>query len=296
MKKGYLIGVVLAATAGVFWGSMGIAAEYLMRDFNFAALDLVSLRLLGAGVLLLSFEALRGQRIFGDFTRDGHWKAISIYGFIMLGVQATFFLAIAASNTATAALMVTTIPLFVAGWEALAEKRQLTRNEKISVGLAVIGVACIVTKGRLDTIDLSWGGVLWGLASSVFGAAGTLQVRGIVQKVSVTIVVGWAMTIGGAVLCAAQPPAIATENWAWLTVGLWFYIVAVGTVAAFCCYLKSLEMISASIASLVASFEPLSAVVLGVLWMGLTLNAVELCGIALIFVMVVVITRPQKSA
>ena len=59
MKKGYLIGVVLAATAGVFWGSMGIAAEYLMRAFNFAALDLVSLRLLGAGVLLLSFEALR---------------------------------------------------------------------------------------------------------------------------------------------------------------------------------------------------------------------------------------------
>ncbi len=55
-------------------------------------------------------------------------------------------------------------------------------------------------------------------------------------------------------------------------------------------------MISASTASLVASFEPLSAVVLGVLLMGLTLNAVELCGIALIFVMVVVITRPKKSA
>ena len=67
-------------------------------------------------------------------------------------------------------------------------------------------------------------------------------------------------------------------------------------MAAFCCYLKSLEMISASTASLVASFEPLSAVVWGVLLMGLTLNAVELCGIALIFVMVVVITRPKKSA
>lgn len=49
MKKENCIGVLLAATAGVFWGSMGIAAEYLMRDFNFAALDLVSLRLLGAG-------------------------------------------------------------------------------------------------------------------------------------------------------------------------------------------------------------------------------------------------------
>ena len=47
MKKEYLIGVLLAATAGVFWSSKGIAAEYLMRDFNFAALDLVSLRLLG---------------------------------------------------------------------------------------------------------------------------------------------------------------------------------------------------------------------------------------------------------
>ena len=50
MKKEYLIGVLLAATAGVFWGGKGIAAEYLMRDFNFAALDLVSLRLLGAHI------------------------------------------------------------------------------------------------------------------------------------------------------------------------------------------------------------------------------------------------------
>ena len=155
--------------------------------------------------------------------RAGRWKAISVYGFIMLGVQATFFLAIAVSNTATAALMVTTLPLLVAGWKALVEKRQLTRKEKISVDLVVIGVACIVTRGRLDTIDLSWGGVLWGLASSLFGAAGTLQVREIVRKVSVTIVVGWAMTIGGAILWAAQPPALATENWTWLTVGLWFY-------------------------------------------------------------------------
>ena len=92
MKKTHLIGVGLAASAGVFWGSMGIAAEYLMRDFNFATLDLVSLRLLGAGLLLLVVEALRGKSVLREFIRDRHWRDIALYGVIMLGVQATFFL------------------------------------------------------------------------------------------------------------------------------------------------------------------------------------------------------------
>ena len=151
------------------------------------------------------------------------------------------------------------------------------------------GVACIVTKGRFDTLDLSWGGVLWGLASAVCGVFGTLP-RRVIKVVPVTTVVAWAMTIGGALLCLVAPPAIAAENWTWVSFGLWFYIAAVGTVAAFCCYLRSLDMIPAATASLLASFEPLSAVVLGVLLMGLTLNGAELLGIGLIFVMVVLIT------
>ena len=35
-----LIGILLASSAGVFWGSMSIAAQYLMESVSFEALDL----------------------------------------------------------------------------------------------------------------------------------------------------------------------------------------------------------------------------------------------------------------
>lgn len=51
-----MIGILLASAAGVFWGSMSIAAQYLMESVSFDAIDLSALRLAGAGILLLALE------------------------------------------------------------------------------------------------------------------------------------------------------------------------------------------------------------------------------------------------
>lgn len=112
---------------------------------------------------------------------------------------------------------------------------------------------------------------------------------------SVGVVVGWGMALGGAILCLINPPAVAEVEWNLVTTGLYFYIAAVGTVAAFWCYLKSLAYISAPTTALLANFEPLTAVVLGVLLLNLRLNAAELVGIALLAVMVVRLTRAKKK-
>ena len=69
----------------------------------------------------------------------------------------------------------------------------------------------------------------------------------------------------------------------------------IGTVAAFWCYLRSLAYISAPTTALLANFEPLTAVILGVLLLGLTLNAAELVGIALLAVMVFRLTHAKKK-
>ena len=49
-------GICFAISAGICWGSMGVAAQVLMEDSGFAVGDLVAGRLLGAGALLLMFE------------------------------------------------------------------------------------------------------------------------------------------------------------------------------------------------------------------------------------------------
>ena len=108
-----MIGILLASAAGVFWGSMSIAAQYLMESVSFDAVDLSALRLAGAGVLLLAVEALVAKKnVFTPLRDAKDRRDLILYALGMLGIQLTFFLSIRDANAATAALTVTTGPLF----------------------------------------------------------------------------------------------------------------------------------------------------------------------------------------
>ena len=72
-----------------------------------------------------------------------------------------------------------------------------------------------------------------------------------------------------------------------MSMAFYFYIVAFGTVAAFCSYLASFRFIPVSAAVLLSSFEPLTAVLFGVVFMGLALSAAEAAGILCILAMTV---------
>lgn len=181
------------------------------------------------------------------------------------------------------------------GWTAYSERRAITLDEWISIALAIGGVSLLVTKGDFSTLDFSPAGVLWGIASAACGAFCTVQPKRMLTRLPVGVVVGWGMTLGGAILCLVNPPDVAAVEWNLVTTGLYFYIAAVGTVTAFWCYLRSLAYISAPTTALLANFEPLTAVVLGVLLLGLSLNASELVGIALLAVMVFRLTRSKKT-
>ena len=249
-----------------------------------------------ASSFLLALEALvLREDILAPFRDKKDRRDLLFYALGMLGIQLTFFLSIRDANAATAALTVTTGPLFVTGWTAFAEHRAITKEEWISIVLAMAGVSLLVTKGDSSTLDFSPAGVLWGIASAACGAFCTVQPKRMLSHLSVDVVVGWGMTLGGAILCLVNPPDVAAVEWNLVTTGLYFYIAAVGTVAAFWCYLRSLAYISAPTTALLANFEPLTAVVLGVLLLGLTLNAAELVGIALLAVMVFRLTRAKKK-
>ena len=108
-----LKGVFLAAFAGCCWGSMAVAAQYLFTNCGFEARHLTTLRLIGAGVLLLALQAAFGgfQSILKPFKEKRNIRDVLIYGVGVLLIQYTFFLAIEQSNAGTAAIMVGVGPL-----------------------------------------------------------------------------------------------------------------------------------------------------------------------------------------
>lgn len=280
-----IVGMFLAAMAGFLWGSMSVAAQFLMQTGTFPVNDLVSMRLLGAGLMLLLWEAAVSRspvvRLFLE-----NWKPLLVYGCGMLVIQWTFFKSIEVSNAATAALMVTFGPLFVTGWTAFSENRAVTLKEWICIGLAAASVVLIVTKGDFDAVDMSFEGAFWGIMSSAAGSFCTIQPRQVMKRVPVGVVVAVGMIVGGGLLTLIDPPAVTAIDWTVETTLLYGYVALFGTVGAFCCYLQSLKYVPAPTTSLLGNFEPLSALVLGILFLGLSFGPAELLDTALIFVMV----------
>lgn len=48
-----LKGMTMAGLAAVFWGSMGVAGQYLLQNFHFTPMDLISIRMLLAGSIFV---------------------------------------------------------------------------------------------------------------------------------------------------------------------------------------------------------------------------------------------------
>ena len=284
-------GICFAISAGICWGSMGVAAQVLMEDSGFVVGDLVAGRLLGAGALLLMFEHFFMRRsLLKYFSQPGVAKDILLYGVLVLLTQLTFFLAIQCSNAGTAAILAATIPVFTTIWDIFVKHRAPQIREMACTALAIIAVVLITTKGDFDSVSLSLTGVLWGLASSVAGAASNIQPNAVLKKIPVTIVVG------GIVMSILFPPwAIEEANWTTLSALFYAYIVVVGTLVSFLLYVSSLKMISATSASLLSCFEPITAVVLSVALLGAPLTPAEGVGGVLVFAAVWLLASRKEA-
>lgn len=296
-----LKGVLLAVTAGVCWGTMAVFAQYLFTYCRFSAEDLTALRMIGAGCLLLMVaQFLERQNIFSPFKDRRNIRDAFVYGIGVLMIQYTFFVAIHESNAGTAAIMVGFCPLFIIFYYVLFRQRKPSLIEILCLLLALTGVFLIVTKGHFDSLDFSAKGVFWGLASAGFGAFCTIQPRSIIARTGVSFVVGWGMLIGGIIACFFTHPFTMDVDWTIKAIGSYFFIIAFGTVAAFWCFLKSTQFIPPSIASNLGSFEPFTAVLLTILFLGASFNGFELVGACMIIANMIILSwangkRQQKG-
>lgn len=294
MASKALKGIGLASLAGVCWGSMGVAAQYLMANCQFTVIDLTSIRLLGAGILLVLLDlVLHGTKNAKQVFQTINLRDIAIYGFILLGSQSTFFLSIFNANAALATILVLTSPLFVIAYMAVAKHRPIKFLEILCLVLAMVGVLLLITKGSLDAVDFSILGVLWGLASALLGAIATIQPGNVVRRLSVFPVIGWGMTFSGIVACLYNNPFETNVIWNTMSVLCYLHVVVFGTIVSFCSFLKSMQYIAPPVASMLTCFEPLSAVILSVILLGTTFTWIEALGAVCILSTAILLARAK---
>ena len=193
LRSKTLTGIVLAVAAGCFWGTMAVSGQYMITACCFNAEELTTVRIAGAGILMLVLGMLTEKNFFGSLRDLAVCRDVCFYGLCLFVIQYTFFLAIHACNAGTAAIMVGFGPIFIILLNILVKRQKIVPKEILA----------------------------------------TIQPRRAIQKIGVTKVVSFGMFVGGILTCFMTPPWAISGHWTPMAIVAAVFVVVFGTVGAF---------------------------------------------------------------
>jgi drug/metabolite transporter (DMT)-like permease len=285
-------GLVLLAFASVYlaWGSTYLAIRIAVASFAPPILAGVRFTIAGAGLLLAL--RLAGWSVVPSAPDLG---ALAIVGALLLvGGNGLVVWAEQSMPSGLTALIIATVPLWMAGLAALPPARErLAPRAVAGLALGFVGVAVLVTPG------IAAGGPLRGEAALLLAAlswsCGSLYARRATVTIDPLIATGWEMLIGGALflVIAAVAGSAATTHPTAAGVAALAYLVVFGSWIGFTAYVWLLAHVPAAKVATYAYVNPVIAVVLGWWVLGERLSTAVALGSAIIVVAVVLVTTAR---
>jgi DME family drug/metabolite transporter len=290
VARGYFLVLVAAS----LWATLGVIYKYLAESYGMPPLAVAGLRAgLGGIILLAGLLALR--RSWLRVNRAALRVAL-LYGVFGIALfYAAYINAILSVGVAVAAVLLYTAPAWVAllAWRFLGE--QLTRAHLAALLLTLAGSALVAQVYQPGLLRVNALGILWGLLSGL-----TYALWSVFNKVGVRHTNPWTlqcygMLVGSAVLLLVQPLAPLAGALQSPATILWLLALALGpTVGASVAYAAGVRTVPVSVASLIATLEPVLAALLAYLVLGETLGAGQIAGGALIL-LAVWLLRPRAA-
>jgi len=213
----------------------------------------------------------------------------------MLGVQYTYFAVIEHSNAAVGTVLQYLGPTVIALYLTVFHKRWPSRHEFAAIVLALVGTVLLVTHGELGVLQISAEAIFWGLSSALALAFYTVQPVELLKRHDSAVVVGWGMLVGGLAYVGWSQPWSVPGQWDTDTWAAVVFIVLMGTLVPFYCYLLAVKKIGPQHTSLYACAEPLSAALVSVLWLGVAFGWMDVLGSACILLTIFILSKQSGS-
>ena len=287
------LGMALAfAVIYIAWGGTFLAirvAVEVVPPFLAAAT-----RFLVAGLLLYGFVRWRGAP--GPTQRE--WRSLALLGALVIFLDySAYFWAERFVASGTAAMIAGTIPLITGLLEMLVFRQRAFQWSALgTIAIGFGGVAVLVSgqlKGGqplLPSLALVGGCVAWSL--------GMVFSRSIPLPSSRAVAAGAEMIIGGALLLLlslARGELGHIPHIGWRPAAALIYLIFIGSLLAFTCFVWLLKQVSASKVASHAFVNPVVAVTLGAWILREPITRTTLVGMALILLSVICILRFRQA-
>ena len=285
MSRRSLTPLTVAAFGAVYiiWGSTYLAIRLAIDTIP--PLLMAGVRFVVAGAILFPV-AWFGRGRSGERLTAAHWRSALVIGILLLAAG-NGGISFAEQHVASgvAALLVATVPLWMAVIGHLRGSERISRVPAGGLALGFAGVALLVLRPEGSAGSVGW--LAFTLLPPICWAAGSVYAQSATMPRRPLLGTAMEMLCGGAVLCLVSG---LLGEWGQLhltrislTSGLaLLYLIAAGSLIAFSAYVYLLATASARAVSSYAYVNPLVAVVLGWAFLGEGVGATTLVAAALI--------------
>jgi drug/metabolite transporter (DMT)-like permease len=240
--------------------------------------ELVQVRVTLSMAILAVIYGIFARKFFKIRARDiGYFLVLG--GVTMAGVQFTYFYAISKIQVAAAILLEYLAPILIAFYSILLWKERLSLSKLIALGLAVTGCFLVVGGYNLEILQMNRLGILSGLAAAVCFAGYTLLGERGMHRYSPWTVLFYALAFAAVTWHLIHAPFhyvyAGYTRAQWLRI---LYIVIMGTILPFGLYFLGVNYIRSTRASITATAEPISAGFLAFIFLGETLELLQIIG------------------
>jgi len=256
-----LKGTLITLIAGIAWGLSGVSGQYLMIH-GFSANGLTNLRLLFSGIVLIILSYFADKEKFMAFVKDkSSYLSLLIFAFLgLLLTQLTYLEAIAETNAGTATVLQYLCPVVILTYTCVKDRVAPTLAEVISMLLAIGGTFLIATHGQVNHLAINPKGLAWGVVSAFAYALYVILPLNLIKKWGSMLVIGVGMFLPGLLMVPFSCVLSFRGNYSLDNLLALFGLVVIGTIFAYTAFLKGTSLVGAVKGSLLASFEPISAV------------------------------------
>jgi len=289
MTKGYAI----ALTATILWATTGILISYLLTNYAIAPLTLACWRdVIVSSVLALILAAVRPSLLR---IRRQDLPFFAVYGFFGVAVFNALWVYSVDFNGATlAVVLVYTGPAFVAIAARWLFHEPITRFKILAIASSLVGCVLVTRAYDLTQLRLNPLGVLCGVGVGVGFAFYSIFGKLSAPRYSPWTATAYSFGFGAFFLLLTQRPAqlvsMGNAPLGWLTL---FILAAGPTLIGFALYMVSLGYLPVSVASLIATLEPVFTAIIAFFLLGERLNAIQIVGSLLIILGVLTLRREE---
>ena len=289
------LGYVLAISGGVLWAVAGACGQALFRNNTVTAAWVVPIRLILSGFLFLLLARFTvGRVIWSVWKEPGTVARLLVFAVCGFATsQYTFYACIELANVAFSTVMCYICPIFILLYTILRERRLPRFYEIAGVILVIVGVLACATHFDLTQLSVSPAALIMGLLCAVSSAVNSILPIPLMDRYGMLPTLGWGMLLGGAVMSLLFRPCTIPAIVNGQLIGFMAFIIIGGTLLAFSCYMRGIQLVGPVPAVVLSAVEPLVAVVLSVAVLKVSFTPCDFLGFLLILLTIPVISIGQ---